>query len=71
MITDLQNGRSLFLLNRHNIFKLLSKKILVQYFLLKMTLKPEFNTGRQILTIFPRCSQVEIQFSYLTVVLLK
>ena len=47
------------------------KKILVQYFLLKMTLKPEFKTGRQILTIFPRCSQVEIQFSYLTVVLLK
>lgn len=35
MITDLQNGRSLFLLNRQNIFKLLSKKNISAIFLVE------------------------------------
>ena len=41
MIADLQNGRSLFLLNRHNIFKLLSKKNISAIFLVEN----DFETG--------------------------
>ena len=41
MITELQNDRSLFLLNRHNIFKLLSKKNISAIFLVEN----DFETG--------------------------
>lgn len=41
MITELQKDRSLFLLNRHNIFKLLNKKNISAIFLVEN----DFETG--------------------------
>lgn len=70
MITDLQNDRSLFVLNRHDIFKLLSKKNISAIFLVEN----DFETGRNLRPYvkFWRFSRVVLNgdtIFYLTVLL--